>query len=122
MATDQRAERLRKLFFKVLHGEQPIKTSLNAQLFLEAAALQQPPSACIKTIVSKKPGVDALREAVRVNISPAFILAHTLPFLRYLSDPGIKALADGQLLREVLVVIAKPPTVWNAAAPCSGSP
>lgn len=115
MATDQRAERLRKLFFKVLHGEQPIKTSQNAQLFLEAAALQQPPSACIETIVSKKPGVDALQEAVRVDISPAFILAHTLPFLRYLSDPGIKALADGQLLREVLVVIAKPPTVWNAA-------
>lgn len=115
MATDQRAERLRKLFFKVLHGEQPIKTSQNAQLFLEAAALQQPPSACIETIVSKKTGVDAIREAVRVDISPAFILANTLPFLRYLSDPGIKALADGQLLREVLVVIAKPPTVWNAA-------
>jgi hypothetical protein len=114
MATDQRAERLRKFFFKVLHGQQPIKTSQNAQLFLEAAR-QQPPSACIETLVSKTTGVDALREAVRVDISPAFIIAHTLPFLQYLSDPGIQALADGQLLREVLVVIAKPPTVWNAA-------
>ncbi|KAK1829287.1 P-loop containing nucleoside triphosphate hydrolase protein [Podospora conica] len=114
MATDQRAERLRKLFFKVLHGEQPIKTAQNAQLFLEAAR-QQPPSACIETIVSKTTGIDALREAVRVDISPSFIIAHTLPFLHYLSDAGIKTLADGQFLREVLVVIAKPPTVWNAA-------
>jgi len=80
MASDQRAGRLRNLFPEVIYGEQPIKATQNAQLFLEAVR-QQPPSSCIETIISKKAGVDALREAVRVDISSTFIIAHTIPFL-----------------------------------------
>lgn len=41
-------------------------------------------------------------------------MSHILPFLEYLSDPGIKSLADGELLAQLLVVIASPPTLWKA--------
>jgi hypothetical protein len=40
-------------------------------------------------------------------------LSHILPFLGYLADPGVKALVDGQLLEQVLLVVANPPTVVN---------
>jgi len=115
MASDQRADRLRKTFRNVLSGGQQVKSTLNAQHFLEAIRAEQPPGSCIERLVSSKKGLDSLRDAIRMDVSESFILSHTLPFLDYLSDPTIKTLVDGQLLRMVLEVIANPPTVWNAA-------
>ncbi|KAK0705676.1 P-loop containing nucleoside triphosphate hydrolase protein [Lasiosphaeris hirsuta] len=116
MATDQRANRLHKLFRGVLSGTQHIKSSQTAQLFLEAARSQQSPTSCIETILSARAdaGINAVHTSVRLDLSPNFLLSHTLPFLRYISDPDIKVLVDGQLLQQLLLAIARPPTVWNA--------
>ncbi|KAK3315659.1 P-loop containing nucleoside triphosphate hydrolase protein [Apodospora peruviana] len=108
----QRAGRLRGLFRAVLSGERAIKTSKDAELFLEAVRTQQPPSTCVEAIISSQGGLNAVRDSTRANLSAPFVCSHTLPFLRYLSDPAVKTLADGQLLQQLLVAIAHPPTVW----------
>lgn len=114
MASDQRAERLGKVFRNMLSGVQQVKTTRDAQHFLEAIGTQQPPGSCIERLVPSKNGLESLRQAVRMDLSESFILSHILPFLQYLSDPTIKALVDGQLLRTILEVIGSPPTVWNS--------
>jgi hypothetical protein len=114
MASEQRAGRLGKVFRDMLKGEQQVKSTRDAQHLLEAIGIQQPPSSCIERLVSSTKGLDSLRQALRMDLSESFILSQTLPFLQYLSDPTIKALVDGQLLRTVLEIVASPPTVWNA--------
>lgn len=109
----QRAGRLYGLFRATIGGERAIRTTKDAELFLEAVRAQKSPSTCVETIISQRHGLEAIRESVRLNLSTQFIQAHTLPFLRYLSDPTIKALGDGQLLQKTLVAIADPPTLWN---------
>ncbi|KAK0667681.1 putative AAA family ATPase [Cercophora samala] len=109
-----RATRLRTLFRETIAGTRPVRTAQGAQLFLEAVRSQENPSSCVETIIGNTAGVAAVRDSVRADLSLRFMIASTLPFLQYLSHPGIKALADGQLLRQVLLAIVQPPTVWNA--------
>ncbi|KAK4175047.1 putative AAA family ATPase [Triangularia setosa] len=109
-----RATRLRTLFRETITGTRPVRTPQSAQLFLEAVRMQEHASACIETIIGSTAGLDSVRDSVRADLSLRFIIASTLPFLQYLSHPGIKALADGQLLQQVLLAIAHPPTVWNS--------
>jgi hypothetical protein len=91
-----------------------VRSPQDGQLFLEAARTQPSPSQCVEVLVSNPSGLNAVREAVRSDLSVQFILAQTLPFLRYLSDAGVKTLADGQLLEQVLLAVANPPTLLNA--------
>ncbi|KAK3949502.1 stage V sporulation protein K [Pseudoneurospora amorphoporcata] len=114
MASNIRQTRLKTVFKAMVFGERQVNSSHDAQLFLEAVRSQEPPSACVEMIVSHPAGLDAIRNSVRSNLSETFIVSHTLPFLEYLSDPGIKSLADGELLSQLLVVIANPPTLWKA--------
>ncbi|KAK3990815.1 putative AAA family ATPase [Cladorrhinum sp. PSN332] len=107
-----RASRLRNVFWDILKGTRSV-TAQNAHLFLEAIRSQPSPSACVETIIGSTVGLDAVGAAIRSKLTPAFIVASTLPLLRYFSDPGIKALVDGQLLHQVLLTVSKPPTVWN---------
>ncbi|KAK4228087.1 putative AAA family ATPase [Podospora fimiseda] len=107
-----RVRRLGNVFWDMVKGVRPV-TAQNAHLFLEAIITQPSPSACVETIVGSTAGLDAVGAAVRSKLTAPFIAASTLPLLRYLSDPRLKALVDGQLLEQLLLTIVKPPTVWN---------
>ncbi|KAJ9156715.1 Stage V sporulation protein K [Pleurostoma richardsiae] len=109
-----RAGRLTALFWGVLNGDRPILTSADAQLFIEAVESQQPPAPSVEKIISSKHGVEGIYLCVRVNLSPSFIKAHSLKLLNYLSDPGIKALADGQFLQQLLLSVVTPRMFWDA--------
>ncbi|KAK4152576.1 helicase required for RNAi-mediated heterochromatin assembly 1 [Chaetomidium leptoderma] len=109
-----RATRLQNLFQDTISGKRPVRNPQDAQLFLEALRGQLSPSQCVEFLVSSPSGLDAVRDAVRADLSAEFMLSHTLGFLRYLADPGVKALVDGQLLESVLLAFANPPTVLNA--------
>ncbi|KAL1838403.1 hypothetical protein VTJ49DRAFT_2687 [Mycothermus thermophilus] len=116
MATSQdqrRSARLYGLFRDITSGKRRVQSPHDARLFLEAVRNQQSPSKCAEILVSSPPGLDAVRDAVRVDVSQQFIVSHTLPCLRYLADPGVKALADGQLLAQLLLAVAHPPTVLD---------
>lgn len=65
-------------------------------------------------IVASKHGIEALRVAVRAELCPTFIKTQTLCFINYLHDDQLRALADGQILQQILITIASPPTFWNA--------
>lgn len=109
----RRAGRLYGVFKGTLLGERQLTTGADAKLFLEAIQNQQPPSMCVEKIISSTSGLDALRQSIRIDLSCSFVVSHALKFIGYLSDPGVKALADGQFLEQILVAIAQPPTLWN---------
>lgn len=117
MSTSQdasrRTARLQKLFRDTVSGNRPVRNPQDAQLFLEAIRGQEPASRCVEILVGNPSGLAAVGDAIRSDLSLQFILSHTLPFLRYLADPGVKALVDGQHLEQVLVVVASPPTALN---------
>ncbi|KAK3293760.1 P-loop containing nucleoside triphosphate hydrolase protein [Chaetomium fimeti] len=112
--SSRRAARLRHLFWDTLDGKRFVRSSQEGQLFLESLRTQPSPSRCVEVLVSKPSGLNAVREAVRSDLSEAFISSQTLPFLRYLSDPGVKTLVDGQHLEQVLLAVANPPTLLDA--------
>ncbi|KAJ4289260.1 hypothetical protein N0V88_007010 [Collariella sp. IMI 366227] len=110
----RRTARLRGLFRDTIEAKRVVSNSKEAQLFLEAVRSHDSASHCIEILVSSQRGLDAVRKAVRSDLSAPFILSNTLPFLRYLADPGVKALADGQLLERVLLAVVDPPTTLQA--------
>ncbi|KAM7215771.1 helicase required for RNAi-mediated heterochromatin assembly 1 [Rhypophila decipiens] len=112
-ADTQRAGRLRGLFRAIISGDRLVRSSKDAELFFEAVRLNASPTTCFESIIAGKQGLNAVRAAVRVNLEHQFILTHTLPFLRCMSDPAIKSLGDGQLLHMFLAAIVDPPTLWN---------
>ncbi|EAQ84249.1 hypothetical protein CHGG_10653 [Chaetomium globosum CBS 148.51] len=112
--SSRRVGRLRHVFLETLDGKRFVRSPREGQLFLEALRTQPSPSRCVELLLSKPAGLNAVREAVRSDLSAAFISTHTMPFLRFLSDPGIKTLVDGQHLEQVLLAIANPPTLLNA--------
>ncbi|KAK4124691.1 P-loop containing nucleoside triphosphate hydrolase protein [Parathielavia appendiculata] len=110
----RRAARLHGVFRDMISGKRTVCSPQDAQLFLEAVRCQSSPSQCVELLVSSSSGMAAMRDAVRADLSPQFILSHILPFLRYLADPRVKALVDGQLLEQTILVVSHPPTVLNA--------
>ncbi|KAK4141737.1 helicase required for RNAi-mediated heterochromatin assembly 1 [Dichotomopilus funicola] len=111
---DRRIAKLKSRFRETVAGKHPLRTPNDAQLFLEAVRIQPSAPQCVEILVSSPAGLTAVREAVRANLAESFILTYTLSFLRYLSDPGVKSLADGQLLEQVLLAVANPPTFLTA--------
>lgn len=112
-ADPARAGRLAGLFRSVLNGNRKIRSSNDAKLFFEAARAQPAPSSCVEAIVASRHGIEALKLAVRVDLSVSFLQTQTLQFLAYLDDDQLRILADGQILQQALVAFAKPPALWN---------
>jgi hypothetical protein len=115
MAADPaRSARLAKFFSLVQHGKRTVKNVADTKLFLEAIRDQQDRSACIEKLVASSSSLNALQYGLRLDVSPSFIDDHIAPFIRYLSEPTLKHLCDGQLLQEILIRITDPPTLWRA--------
>lgn len=108
-----RADRLTRFFRAVLNGNRAIRSTNDAKLFFEAVRAQPLPRSSAEALVASPHGLEALQVAVRVDLSPTFIQTQTLPFINYFVDDELKLLADGQILQQVLVAIAQPPTLWS---------
>lgn len=61
--------------------------------------------------MAAKPARDSLQLSLRMDSSPDFLRNHVLRFIRYLTEPAVKSLYDGQLL--LLLIIAQPPVLWS---------
>lgn len=110
----QRAARLLKVFRDVTKGGRTITTAANARLFLEAVRSNPSPVQCLETVTASTAAKDALRYSLRLDLSVSSIRSHALPFIEYLSDPGVKMVYNGELLHQILLLIAQPPTLWNS--------
>ncbi|KAK8109232.1 NFX1-type zinc finger-containing protein 1 [Apiospora sp. TS-2023a] len=111
--TSSRALKLARLFKASIQGKRPVTNTGDAKLFLEAAQSNGSPDQTVETIVASTQGLDCVRTSVRADVSPGFIKNSTLSFARYLSSPAVKALADGKLLWQIILVMINPPTMWK---------
>ncbi|XP_044721190.1 AAA domain-containing protein [Hirsutella rhossiliensis] len=114
---DHRSERFRKLFYDHIAGKRRIKGSQDAKLFLEAADIickQKSPSTCIENIVCSPKGVEAVGIAVRSGLSTDSVKAALGLFIKHLLSQRVRAIGDGQFLRQLLIAILSPPTFWTA--------
>ncbi|KAK6852240.1 hypothetical protein PG995_012365 [Apiospora arundinis] len=111
--TSSRALRLARLFKSSINGKRPITNANDAKLFLESAQSGESPAKTIETIVGSSNGMECVRASVRADVSHGFIKTATLSFVVYLSDPAVKALADGGLLWQIILAMVDPPTMWK---------
>lgn len=109
-----RAARLRKVFGEVTKGGRAIATANDARLFLEAVRTSPSPPACLEIITASDVARNAIQQSIRIDSSFSFARTHVIPFIAYLSDPGVKMVYDGQLLHRILLIIVQPPTLWGS--------
>ncbi|KAF9869830.1 helicase required for RNAi-mediated heterochromatin assembly 1 [Colletotrichum karsti] len=109
----RRASRLLKVFGDVTKGGRVLATAADARLFLEAVRMNASPAACLEIITARDVAQNALRHSLRVDSSVSFINYHVIPFIAYMSDPGVKLMYNGQLLRQVLLLVVQPPILWG---------
>ncbi|KAG9229292.1 putative AAA family ATPase [Amylocarpus encephaloides] len=109
-----RAVQLNKLLGSIAFGKSSIDNANRATLFLEALCAQDDRVTCVERLFAKQLSVDALRRALRLDTSINYINQSIAVFLEYISDPVIKQISGGQFLQDILVIIADPPTLWNA--------
>lgn len=102
-----RPTRLTKVFKETLSGKRKITDLGAAKLFLEPAQNHESPSAYVETILASPNGLAVVSSSVRADLSPSFIQSYTLGFIRFLSDPSVKALADGQFLWQLHMTIVE---------------
>ena len=109
-----RSTRLSKFLWQVLQGKRDIRNVAETKLFLEAICDQTDHQTCIEKLVASLQGLSNLRSGLKFDVSPAFINQNTAPFIRYLSQPAVKQLCNGQYLTQLLLIFVEPPTLWNA--------
>lgn len=109
-----RAVQLNKFLGSIAFGKSSITNADRAKLFLEALCAQNDRVTCVERLFAKQLSVDALRRALRLDTSINNINQSIAVFLEYISDPAIKQISGGQFLQDILVIIADPPTLWNA--------
>lgn len=110
--SDFRAERLAKFFKAVLAGKEKISSTSDFKRFLEALFYEDAPSEVIERLMGSVDAKDGLRDGLRFDLSPTFINQYTIKFIGYLDNPKIDMLCDGEFLKELVLLIAEPPTVW----------
>jgi hypothetical protein len=111
-----RAAKLENVFYSFIKGERAIETSRDAQHFFEAVGViceHRSAAVCMECILARKDGLKAVREAVRSNLSVAFITSSTATFIAQVCQPQIKILNDGDFLERLLKEIVYPPTFWT---------
>ena len=109
-----RTVQLNKFLGSVAFGKSSITNPDRAKRFLEALCAQDDRVTCVERLFAKQLSLDALRRALRLDTSIDNINQSIAAFLRYISDPVIKQISGGQFLQDILVIIADPPTLWNA--------
>lgn len=111
---DARSERLIRFYRDVLDGKVEIRSVNDFKRFLEGLFHHKDPGETIERLVARPKALDALRGGLRLDITPPFINQYTAKFVRYLDDPKVKLLCNGQYLEQILLIIAEPRTVWLA--------
>ncbi len=108
-----RTTKLAKFFNSTLHGDQPLKTARQAELFIEALCDQPDPPTCINRVVSSSAGLSAVQSSLRFDSSASFFNGPAAALIRYMQDPGLKLILGGDFVRQVTQVMVEPPIFWN---------
>lgn len=109
-----RVTKLTGFFHGVSHGERKLLTARDGKLFIEAICVQADPATCSHKILSSPNGLSALQASVRFDTSVTFLNNDAVPLLRYLQSPSLKAIGNGSVLRQLLLIMVEPPFFWDA--------
>ena len=109
-----RTEKLAKFFNSVLRGEQTLKSSKQAERFIEALCDQPDPPTCIEKIKSSSKGLPALQSSLRCDDSASFHNGPASDLLRYIQDDALQIVLGGSYIRLITQHIVEPPIFWNA--------
>lgn len=113
-ATSLRSARLAKLFLQYTKGSKAAQTPAEAKLFLEAIVNRQDRAACVEHLVASSNAVQALQVGLRFDTSITFLNGHLKDFLFFLKDDTVSLICNGDLLKRLIAIIVRPPTLWNA--------
>ena len=91
-----------------------MNNAADTKLFLEAVCDQKDHQSCIEKLVASSQALSALQSGLRFDVSPSFINQNTARYIKYLSEPAVKQVCNGQFLKQLLLVIVEPPTLWKA--------
>ena len=108
-----RSERLANYYRGVLSGKHTLQNPQNGNLFIEAICSQADPPTCVQEIISSPHGLPSIQASMRFNISTNFLNDRAMELLRFLQAPALKVICGGDLLRQVILCIVKPPIFWN---------
>ena len=103
-----------KFWSQILRGDRNVRTNKESKLFIEAVCSRPNKQECIERLIASPHAVEAIKSALRVDVSASFINNTISPFLLYLSAQEIKHLSGGEYFKQLLHMIADPPTLWKA--------
>lgn len=109
-----RGARLKKLLDSYIHGDRSPKSAGDGKLLLESITIQDDRVSCIEHLIGSKNALAALRLALRFNTAPNFLNTTLKDFLNFLGDPAVGQLCGGQLLKQLLAIVVRPTTIWDA--------
>ena len=110
---DSRSTRLRNNFEDVIYGRRTL-TQNTSPIFIEGLCLQPDTTDCVHRLINSKEGLQAIQNAMRMDISPAFMNGHGAKILTYLQPPDLKDVGGGRYLQQIVTKIANPPIFWDA--------
>lgn len=109
---DFRSARHARFYRDILHGRESVNDVYGFKRFLEGLFTQEDPVGTVEKLIASPNALAAIRNGLRLDITPVFINKYTARFVRYLNDPKVKLLCNGQFLEQLLVIIVEPRTVW----------
>ena len=110
---DARSIRLRNNFEDVIYGRKTL-TRNTSPIFIEGLCSQPDPADCVHKLINSKEGLQAIQNAMRMDISPAFMNGSGAKILTYLQPPDLKDVGGGRYLQQIVTKIANPPIFWDA--------
>lgn len=108
---DQRARKLRNLFYDIVNGKSQLGRRGNQ--FIEAICAQTEVAACVTKLVGSDSGLTALQHAIWADHSPVFFNGHAAKLFKYLSSSELESIGNGTVLKKALSHIVEPPIFWT---------
>lgn len=111
-ASDRDA-RLSKLLHAYINDGKTPKTAREGKLLLEAISAQTDGASCVERLVASKNALEALKLALRFELTSSFFNTTFKDFLNFLQNPAIGQTCGGQLLKQLLTIVVQPETLWT---------
>ena len=109
----EREARLSKLLQSYITGNKSPVSPRDGKLLLEAVGSQSDRVSCAERLVASKNALDALKKALRFDVSINFFNTTLKDFIAFLQDPAIGQLCGGDVLRQLVTIVVCPETVWS---------
>ncbi|KAF2085428.1 P-loop containing nucleoside triphosphate hydrolase protein [Saccharata proteae CBS 121410] len=106
------SNRLHRLFMRIIDGQLAITPQYACQL-IEAILDRKDPVSCVEKLISSKKGLEALKTAISMNTSVAFVNKSATDLIQYFRAPALKHVCGGEYMQKIVQALVDPPVFWN---------